>query len=602
MAGTKNKLRLIIFGIDAADPEVILNNRPSLPNLDLLCRQGAFGRVQSLFWSCDVWTTFYTGLSPEKHGVRYLRLSDPKANQELDPTIPHYLWKVLNSHGLRFGMVEGLYTYPAPTVNGFFWSGKPRLGENYIYPGYLKELVSNQPPDLLPPPLSAYGIKEPFEKVPPEELQKVLEHNYYADYPEHFARKLNWSKQKIEQMVDQIPVDVLFFYTTDIDLFGHFTQHPACKNTVLKVYQALDRFIGEMIGLLNPENVLFVSDHGMQPTAKLFDPSERGYHALRGDYEWCARVLPDGTYVTPWPNGSISTGVHNDVGFYALKGPRIRRGHQQDISFLQVYPLILRSLKLPLPPHAEADSPELFEEFGQERAHRYDRLQWAGNEELLDKFINFVDGAAGEKILDVGTGTGTVAILLKRKGAEVSGIDSSPAMLEKARQCHPGLDLIQGDVRSLPWADAVFDKAVARMVLHHVISGLPGAIREIQRVLKAGGEFAVCEGIPPSPEVLDEYVEIFRLKEERHCFLPVDLRELLEEAGFVKIQEEEWIIPQVSVRNWLENSGLPCTTQDKIFDLHLNASPTFKKLYNLRLTESDILIDMTFLFIKGTKP
>ncbi len=595
-------MKLLIFGIDAADPEIILDHRDSLPNLDKLCSQGAYGRVQSLFYSCDIWTSYYTGLKPEKHGVQYLRLSNPKANQPVSLTAPYYLWNTLNQQSFSFGMIEGLYTYPAPVVDGFFWSGKPRLGNDYTFPASIKDLLTEgYSKDLIPPPISAYGIGEPFASAPVEKLQEILEQNYYADYPEHLTRKLGWYREKIRQLYKLYPVDVLFFYTTDLDLFGHFTQHPACLPITLQTYQVLDRFIGEIIGDWEPESVLFLSDHGMQPTAKVFDPKERA-SLMIGDYQGFERILPDGTYVTPWTNQSLATGVHSDIGFYAFRGPQLKENFYHDISYLQAYPAILQALGLIIPSHVETSLPDIFESFSQKRADGYPKLQWANDQGMMRGLLSFADLGKGDEVLDLGTGTGLVAAALQERLVKVHGIDSSLVMIEKARQLHPELNLCQADIRALPYPEGVYHKAIARMVLHHIITDLPKAMAEIYRVLRLGGEVVICEGIPPLPELLPDYQAIFSLKEVRHCFLPENLRELLTQAGFVKIKEEKFVVPQVSVSNWLEQSGLPELTQKEIYRLHSQASQRFKEAYNLVETENDIFIDMTFLFIKGKKP
>lgn len=598
-------MKLLIFGIDAADPDFILKHRDSLPNLDKLCSHGAYGRVQSLFYSCDIWTSFYTGLNPEKHGVQYLRLSNPKSNQPVELTAPHYLWNQLNQHGLSFGMIEGLFTYPAPVVDGFFWSGKPRLGDDYTFPASLKDrLIEGYPKDLLPPPITIYGIKEPFASAPVEKLQEILEQNYYAEYPAHLTRKLGWYREKIQQLYNSYPVEVLFYYTTDIDLFGHFTQHPACLPVTLETYQALDRFVGEIIEDCKPESVLFVSDHGMQPTSIVFDPNDRASIML-GDYLGFERILPDGTFVTPWPNQghqSLSTGVHSDIGFYAFSGPQLKRDFYQDISYLQVYPAILNALGITIPSQVETPLPDIFECFDEKRADGYPKLQWAHDQGLLESLLSFADLRREDEVLDLGTGTGVVAAALKERISKVTGVDSSWPMIEMARQLHPDLTLDQADIRALPYPEGLYDKAIARMVLHHIINDLPKAIAEMFRVLKPGGEIIICEGIPPLPELLPDYQAIFALKEVRHCFLPKDLNDLLTQAGLTEIKEELFVVAQVSVSNWLEQSGLSEFKKKEIYRLHSQSSKQFKDAYNLVETEIDIFIDMTFLLIKGTKP
>jgi hypothetical protein len=63
----------------------------------------------------------------------------------------------------------------------------------------------------------------------------------------------------------------------------------------------------------------------------------------------------------------------------------------------------------------------------------------------------------------------------------------------------------------------------------------------------------------------------------------------------------EYIMEQVSMSNWLSNSGLPDDICEKIVKLHLEADEHFKKVYNMRVTPEDIYFDWKFVFIAGTK-
>jgi ubiquinone/menaquinone biosynthesis C-methylase UbiE len=99
-----------------------------------------------------------------------------------------------------------------------------------------------------------------------------------------------------------------------------------------------------------------------------------------------------------------------------------------------------------------------------------------------------VDSLLGElrgvKLLDLGTGTGRHAIRLASRGAEVTGVDFSEGMLEKAR-AKPGADLVrfvQHDFSSpLPFDDGAFDHIVCALALEHV-ADLPAAYAEMRRV------------------------------------------------------------------------------------------------------------------------
>ncbi len=97
-------------------------------------------------------------------------------------------------------------------------------------------------------------------------------------------------------------------------------------------------------------------------------------------------------------------------------------------------------------------------------------------------------------VLDVGTGTGVVAISAAHKGAKVAGLDLTPALLEQARNSAmvSGLQDIswhEGDAEALPFADASFDVVLSQF--GHMFAPRPDvAMGEMLRVLKPGGTIA----------------------------------------------------------------------------------------------------------------
>ncbi|MEK6276652.1 MAG: class I SAM-dependent methyltransferase [Actinomycetota bacterium] len=107
--------------------------------------------------------------------------------------------------------------------------------------------------------------------------------------------------------------------------------------------------------------------------------------------------------------------------------------------------------------------------------------------------------------LDIGCGTGAVAIRLAQRGFEVHGIDHSPEMLALAQQHTERLGLNvefrTGDVRKLPFADESIDFLTCQGVLHHLPFWRP-VIAEVARVLRPGGSFYLSEpclsSTPPS--------------------------------------------------------------------------------------------------------
>ena len=97
---------------------------------------------------------------------------------------------------------------------------------------------------------------------------------------------------------------------------------------------------------------------------------------------------------------------------------------------------------------------------------------------------------AGGRVLDVATGTGTVALALAPQATEVVGTDLAPAMLSQARARavgHPNVQFEVAEATALPFADQSFDVVVCGAGLFFV-PDMVAALREWQRVLRPGGE------------------------------------------------------------------------------------------------------------------
>jgi ubiquinone/menaquinone biosynthesis C-methylase UbiE len=109
------------------------------------------------------------------------------------------------------------------------------------------------------------------------------------------------------------------------------------------------------------------------------------------------------------------------------------------------------------------------------------------------RLVAFAGVRAGQQVLDVGCGTGVVAITARHCGARVTGIDLTPELLQRAREnmAIAGVDLEwhEGDVESLPFGDATFDTVLSQFG-HIFAPRHEMATREMLRVLKPGGAIA----------------------------------------------------------------------------------------------------------------
>jgi demethylmenaquinone methyltransferase/2-methoxy-6-polyprenyl-1,4-benzoquinol methylase len=102
----------------------------------------------------------------------------------------------------------------------------------------------------------------------------------------------------------------------------------------------------------------------------------------------------------------------------------------------------------------------------------------------------------GSTALDVATGTGDLAIELARRGAEVTGSDFAPAMLEIARRKAPGLRFEEGDALGLAYPDASFDAVTVGFGARN-FADLDRGVAEMARVTRPGGRVVVLEITTP---------------------------------------------------------------------------------------------------------
>jgi ubiquinone/menaquinone biosynthesis C-methylase UbiE len=177
-------------------------------------------------------------------------------------------------------------------------------------------------------------------------------------------------------------------------------------------------------------------------------------------------------------------------------------------------------------------------------AGRYDLLVWlftlGGERKMRERILDLAQLQRGEHVLDIGCGTGTLAILAKRRVGEagrVHGVDAAPEMIERARtkatRAGAELTLAAGIVQSLPLPDQAVDVALSTLMLHHLPrKARPEIVREIKRVLKPGGRFLAVDFVKPAggrKSFMDRF--------HRHGFVRLDdVIEELKTAGFTVVR------------------------------------------------------------------
>jgi len=126
-------------------------------------------------------------------------------------------------------------------------------------------------------------------------------------------------------------------------------------------------------------------------------------------------------------------------------------------------------------------------------ADAYDRFMGVWSRPLATEFVAFAGVEPGMRALDVGSGPGSLtAELVARLGAtNVASVDPAEPFVAAVAVRYPGVDVRRATAEALPYPDAVFDAALAQLVVHFMTDPV-GGLREMVRVTRPGGVVAAC--------------------------------------------------------------------------------------------------------------
>lgn len=133
--------------------------------------------------------------------------------------------------------------------------------------------------------------------------------------------------------------------------------------------------------------------------------------------------------------------------------------------------------------------------FGHTDALRFDDKSYLDHETWIRPALARLGNVTGLPVLDYGCGHGMAAVVLARRGAQVTAFDLSPGYLSEARQRTAAnevkIEFVQADAERLPFADGRFARIWGNAILHHL--DLRRAAGELHRVLQPGGIAVFCE-------------------------------------------------------------------------------------------------------------
>ena len=206
----------------------------------------------------------------------------------------------------------------------------------------------------------------------------------------------------------------------------------------------------------------------------------------------------------------------------------------------------------------------IVETFG-DQAARFDRPGLVlSDQALFGWVVEALQARAGERALDVATGTGHLARALAKAGLAVIGADLTLRMLltardQAAREGLSGLALVGAAAEALPFADGAFDLVACRFALHHYPDPAP-ALAEMARLCRRhAGRVGIVDLIAPEDgDAARRYNDFERLRDRSHC-RALSLSELaraLEVAGLT-VRATDRKALRVDSERWLSVAATP---------------------------------------------
>ncbi len=268
--------RVMLIGWDGATWDLV---RPwvdegRLPNLARLLERGVHGPLRSTVppWSFQAWSSFLTGKNPGKHGI-YDFFRTPPGTYDLEFVNADHrrggatFWELLSRAGRKVVSIAIPGTFPPDPVNGAMISGFDFPGEG---PGSYVDARGMYPPELHaeltrnvgPFPIDAPILSDLRQGRYEVALEKVLETvRQQAAAARYLATHRPWDCFMI--VFGESDGASHYFWQLCDPACPFFTDRPGLRESMLRVYQEIDRQTGALIDLV-PEgtNVFVLSDHG----------------------------------------------------------------------------------------------------------------------------------------------------------------------------------------------------------------------------------------------------------------------------------------------------------------------------------------------------
>ncbi|WP_342557438.1 alkaline phosphatase family protein [Lysinibacillus sp. FSL P4-0201] len=363
-------MELLVIGIDGVSPNLLFDYIEDYPNLKKLYEDGSGGSYNGYVYgygSHDNWISMYTGVSPKVHGTikgLYNGKKYPKPEYYCNKKP---LWEILNYNGYSVGFWKGLATTPPVKIDGFMVSGEAVSEHKEVKEDYMSfnpivcekdlNIISNYYGDIsnIPYPKTPEQLGTSWEELfeNPNIIENYLTPDYFKEGLEYFKEVLHNSYINIENAFQKKPTDVFWFYDLTFDYIGHFQMHDENHEIMRKALIYVDEFVGKLVKLMSPKNILFLSDHGQRAIVDFFpNCSKEVRKNAFGLSDNC--VITENHIIMKGRNPGFLSALHDLKGVMIWSGEKILKGIETDeMRTLDVYPTILELLNITIPKDRE---------------------------------------------------------------------------------------------------------------------------------------------------------------------------------------------------------------------------------------------------------
>ena len=350
-------MKLLIFGIDGMSMKFI---KKHINKFDLFRKGMEKGCHSSMpapskrgdKWntSMDMWTCLYTGLNADEHGLggKYVRdmkntraESDAKTLVDLDPKVQErFFWNILNKIGYKVGLFNGICMSPVFPIDGFVQGSFPQHSNVFFYPKHLSSCwVPTIAKEGQPRKINEFAALGVIDKITTENVKRVYDtigYDYFYNGILYTYSELMAHFETIVNMNNQIPVDVLFYYNLRLDLIQHFSFHDLSDKVIIQGYQVFETMLMKLIERFNPDNIMIISDHGLERSDAGKAPNIPGAIPVTG--------IKD-TNISLSINKCVLSGKHSEEATFILWGKDVKEKGEIKMDIIKSYDKIIEVCK-----------------------------------------------------------------------------------------------------------------------------------------------------------------------------------------------------------------------------------------------------------------